>query len=90
MFNLVIQIPVDSINRVVNSRLILVELYWNRKFSYLVVIVLFYLLFDTLQYFFLVMFKFFELFSEPFLDFLSLVSLKIWQLTSELLLGLLF
>lgn len=90
MFPPVIQIPVDFIKSLVNIRLILVELHWNRKFSNLVVTVLFYLLFDSLQFFFLVMFEFFELFIEPFLHFLRLVSFEILQLAIELLFYSLF
>jgi hypothetical protein len=89
-FTPVIQISVDSIDRVVKSRLILVKLNWNLKFSNLVVVVLIYFIFYTLQYLFLVMFKFLELFTEPFLYFYSLVCLKILQLANEQFFGLLF
>ena len=89
MFPLIIQIPVDFIKSIVNVRLILFELNW-RDFSYLVVAVLFYLLFDSLQFLMLVAFKFFELFMEPFLHFFSLAFLEILQLAGELLFGLLF
>ena len=89
MFPLIIQISVDFIKSIVNIRLILFELNW-RDFSYLVVAVLFYLLFDSLQFLMLVAFKFFELLLEPFLHFLNLASLEILQLAGELLFGLLF
>jgi hypothetical protein len=89
MFPPIILIPVDFINSIIEVRVILFELNW-RDFSYLVVAVLFYLLFDSLQFLMLVAFKFFELFMEPFLHFLSLAYLEILQLAGELLSGLLF
>jgi hypothetical protein len=89
MFPPIILIPVDFINSIIEVRVILFELNW-RDFSYLVVAVLFYLLFDSLQFLMLVAFKFFELFMEPFLHFFSLAFLEILQLAGELLFGLLF